>query len=138
MATDKVYNLKFGSYVVRDAAGVVDQLATEEKFQTELASWLENVEAQTVLISAAVHQVFDTHKGANINMPALVSLAMAGMNVNLANYTELSEKVHEFVQAGKDTVWHIAKGKGGGVRKIADMSAEELAKVAEAKAAKAE
>lgn len=112
--------IKMSEYVVRDTTGTVDIDATIEKFGTELQSYLDTAERESVDIGNAVHAVFDQHKGVNINMPALVSLSLQWLDVSPANYSDMSEKVADYVRSHKDA-FLVSKGKGGGVRRIADI-----------------
>jgi hypothetical protein len=116
--------MKISEYVVRASDGSVDVGATVDKFAGELQSYLANAEREDADIAAAVESVFDAHKGVAINMPALISLSMPLLNVSLEAYTETSEKVAEFVRNHKDT-YQVAKGKGGGVRRICDIPPKE-------------
>lgn len=108
------------SYVVRSESGSVDVDATVTKFAGELQSYLNGVEALSGQIGTAVNAVFDEHKGAAINMPALVTLGLVKLNVTFDHYTEMSEAIADYVRSNKD-VYLISKGKGGGVRRICDI-----------------
>lgn len=122
--------------VVRDETGCVDIEATVASFRGELYTWMQEVEYTTALISQAVSSVFDAHKGACINMPALTSMALHILGATPTNYADLSEKVGAYVRTSK-SLFAVSKGKGGGVRRIADMSAEDQKKLADRRAAEA-
>lgn len=108
-------------YVVRRSeTGSVDVDATIAKFAGELQSYLNGVETLSDSIGVAVEQVFDAHKGASIPLPALVSIALTALGVSPTNFTEMSEAVADYVRSHKD-VYQMSKGKGGGVRRIADI-----------------
>ena len=123
--------------VVRDETGCVDIEGTVATFRGELYSWLQEVEYQTALIADAVSKVFDSHKGVCINMPALVSMTLNILGATPTNYADLSEKVGAYVRTSK-ALFAVSKGKGGGVRRIADMSAEDQKKLADRRAQESE
>lgn len=120
--------------VVRDDNGSVDVDGTIVAFKNELYSWVQEVEYETSLVGAAVNVVFDNHKGANINMPALTSMALNILGATPANYAHLSEMVGDYVRTSK-AQFCVSKGKGGGVKRIADMSLEDQQKLADKRAA---
>ena len=126
--------LNLSEMVVRDETGCVDVEGTIATFRNDLYTWLQEVEYETALIAGAVKEVFDNHKGVRINMPALVSMTLNILGATPSNYADLSEKVGAYVRTAKE-VFLVSKGKGGGVCRIADMSAEDLKKLADKRAA---
>lgn len=116
--------MDLNSYVVRGSNGSIDSTATVAKFQTELAAFETGTAEEQSNIAGAVSAVFDENpKGSRITMPTLCSLAVAKLNAEVTNYQALSDKVHAFVKANTDT-YSVAKGKGGGVGRIADLPAK--------------
>jgi hypothetical protein len=122
------------TYVVL-AAGSVDVDATMTKFEGDLVKFCAERELEGSQIGDAVHSVFDSHVGQHIAMPALVSLTLTKLGAQPANWALMTERVQEFVRS--DSSLYIGRGKGGGVSRRADLSKEELEKIAaqEAKAA---
>lgn len=116
--------INLGSFCVRNEAGELDLSRTVQKFEGELLKYQVERETELATIGAAVNAVFDEHLGACINMPAVTSLALQRLNVQPETYKALSERVQAFVRdnAGErgSSVFSIAKGKGGGVRRWAD------------------
>ena len=114
------------AFLVRGADGSCDLDATVLKFRGELEKFLALRETEDAGIAAAVSEVFDTHKGASINMPALQGFVLQKMGATPANYAVLGERVAEYVrsQAGEGGIYKIAKGKGGGVKRVADIKPE--------------
>jgi hypothetical protein len=112
------------AFVVRGESGSVDVEATTLKFRGALEVYLATRETEDASIAAAVHEVFDTHRGANINMPALVGFAIQKLGVTPANHATLSEKVADYVRnnAGDGGAFEIKKGKGGGTRRVCDIT----------------
>ena len=111
--------------VVRSETGSVDVQATVDNCTTALASYIRESEEGEVLCQTAVDAVFDQHKGAAINMPALVSLSQGWINTNVGvlkvnEYVPLGEKIGEYVRNHKD-LYQISKGPKGGVRRISDL-----------------
>jgi hypothetical protein len=112
-------------FVVRDSSGCVDVDATIENFSSQLGTFMVETEVETAGIAQAVNAVFDTHKGVNINTPALVSLSIQSLSiqkldVSPANYADMAEKIADYVRSNKAT-FLVSKGKGGGVRRICDI-----------------
>lgn len=110
-------------FLVRGSDGTVDVDATTLKFRGALEVYIAERETENALIAAAVSEVFDQFKGANINMPALTSYALQRLNATPSNFMALSERIQEYVRenAGEGGIYKIAKGKGGGVRRVADL-----------------
>ncbi len=114
------------AFLVRGADGSCDLDATVLKFRGELEKYLAQRETEDAGIAAAVHEVFDTYKGANINMPALQGFVLQKMGATPANWAVLGERIADYVrsQAGEGGLYKIAKGKNGGVRRVADIKPE--------------
>jgi hypothetical protein len=117
--------IDMSGYVVRSEDGSVNLDATVGKFADDLQEYLNGVEADSKLCSAAVNAVFDQHIGVSINMPALQSLGLAWINANVgtlspSEYVPLGEKIADHVRNHKD-LYLVAKGVKGGVRRICDI-----------------
>jgi hypothetical protein len=112
--------INLGEYVVRNADGTIDVEATCQKFEGDLLVHIAERETEEEQVATAVHGVFDTYKGARINMPALVSAAVTRLGVQPANYQVLADAVHAYVRSNAGTLFTIQKGKGGGVSRISD------------------
>lgn len=118
--------INLATFAVRDESGDLDLSATVQKFEGALLEYQAERETELATIGAAVHAVFDAHKGTNINMPAVTSLALQKLNVQPETYKALSERVQAFVRdnAGEresGAIFGIAKGKGGGCCRWCDM-----------------
>jgi len=103
--------------------GSIDTEASVDAFRAELDKVIVENGAMNDAIALAVEAVFDTLKGARANMPYVVNEALRRIGTTPANYNLLTEKVGEFVRAnatGDEPVYHIGKGKGGGVIRLAD------------------
>lgn len=129
-------------FVVRGAGGKLDFDATVEKFSTRLLEFEAVVGLESEQIGAAVHAVFDRFPGANsINMDAIVGFALPNLNPTPDNHNILKDRIKDYIRINsdrpekKDKVtkvvlaagepdrtrdFHIAKGKGGGVKRWAD------------------
>jgi len=112
--------INLGEYVVRGVDGTIDVLATCQKFEGDLLVHIAKQETEEAEVATAVHGVFDTYKGARINMPALISVTLQRLGVQPANYQVLSDAVHAYVRSNAGTLFTIQKGKGGGVSRISD------------------
>jgi hypothetical protein len=119
-----VMNINLNTYVVR-VGGSIDRDATCAKFARDLLAFQAKMETETEAVGAAVNAVFDQFPGARLNMPALVNYALQRLNVQPENFRILSEKVQNYVRdhAGASesgALFHIGKGKGGGVFRWSD------------------
>lgn len=112
------------AFVVKSENGSVDVEASCLKFRGELEKHLAAREVETSAIAEAVHAVFDQYKGVNINMPALTNAVLSRMGATPSTFAVLSERTAEYVRenAGEGGAFKIAKGKGGGVRRVADIA----------------
>jgi hypothetical protein len=115
---------KLSDYVVR-ADGSVDRDATLVKFETELDNYIADFEDASAKIEAAVDTIFDTQKGAKLNVPFLVNGVLQALAVTPQNYTAMSEMVHDHITSNKGVLYHIAKGKGGGIQRLVDVVPEK-------------
>lgn len=103
--------------------GLVDQAASEKAFRTALVKYTAERETELSSIADAVGAVFDAHKGASINMPAVAHYALTGLNAQPENFKTLETRVMEYVREnakGDSSIFVIAKGKKGGVTRRAD------------------
>lgn len=142
--TDISYNL-LGTYAVRGEDGKLDFDATVEKFSARLTEFEAVCEKEEGAIGDAVNAVFDTKvgKGGSISMDGIVSFAGPMLNMNSDNYVILRDRIKSWVRINadqperkdKDTkevlvkaepertrAFSISKGKGGGVRRWADIA----------------
>lgn len=116
------------AYVVK-VAGEIDVEATVQKFRAEVLNYKTERELEAETVGQAVHAVFDEWCGVNINMPALQTAALSHLNFQPENHKALSQKVAEYVRANNGTresgaLFHIGKGKGGGVKRWSDQVEE--------------
>lgn len=127
-------NINLSSYVVRTADGSVDLESTLFKFEEDLQRFIAEKDVENAAIAAQIHAIFDTYKGARLNMPYLTGEALRRMNASPANWKVLSDKITSFVQdnaqgkTGEDgsverpnSTFIISRGKGGGVARRADL-----------------
>jgi hypothetical protein len=118
-------NINLNTYVVRAGDGSIDLDATCAKFARDLLAFQAERETETEAVGTAVNAVFDQFPGARINMPALVNYALQRLNVQPENFRILSEKVQSYVRdhsgpRESGALFHIGKGKGGGVFRWSD------------------
>lgn len=108
--------------VVRFFDGSVDMTASIMAAKAAIEKFVSDKESEDTAINVAVHEVFDQFKGANINMPALVSLVVQKLGGSPENFKALGDKVATFVRdnSGDFGVFTITKGRGGGVRRNSD------------------
>jgi hypothetical protein len=108
--------------VVRSFDGSVDMTASLSAAKTAIEKFIADKESEDTAINVAVHEVFDQFKGANINMPALVSLVVQKLGGSPENFKVLGDKIANFVRdnSGEFGTFTISKGRGGGVRRNSD------------------
>lgn len=108
------------------SAGSVDRSATLQAFAAALDTRITEREADSETLGLAVSEVFDKHPGAAVNHDALVSLVAPSMNVGIAGYSLLKERLHSYIKENSaDTreagaLFSVRKGKGGGIRRWSD------------------
>jgi len=112
--------------LVMNDDGSVNQMDSQEAFDTALANFLAERETETSTIAEAVSAVFDApqHMGKRIKMDHLTSLTLNHLNAQLENYSTLQQRVKEYVRAnskGDNSLLVIGKGAGGGVGRRADL-----------------
>lgn len=92
-------------------------------------------DTEEATIRDAVNASFDQFPGAAINMPGLISMTTQRLNAQPANWKVLADRtaayIHENSQGDSDkatgtvqypnSLFVIGKGKGGGVRRRADI-----------------
>ena len=99
--------------------GTIAVDATCLAFRNALLAHIAEQEKQDDEISRALNGIFDTYKGARINMPALAALALQRLGADPTNYKTLESAVLQHIRNNL-TVFHVARGKNGGVSRIAD------------------
>jgi hypothetical protein len=76
-------------------------------------------------IRRAVAAIFDEHKGAHINLPAVVVLTMSRLDVTPENYATVSQMVANYVR--NSPRYLVLSGKVGGVMRVKDMPKSTMA-----------
>lgn len=120
-------DINVAPYLVRNGSSI-DVEASVAKFKSALEVQVAELETEQSVIAEAVHAVFDKHRGEAIAMPTLTNLALTNMNAQPSNYSVLSDRVANYIRnAAKSAnpVFVITKGKGGGVRRTADITAKQ-------------
>lgn len=105
-------------YTVRGTDGSVDVAASANAHALALTKWIAENEVPVADIEAAVEAVFDKHP--KLPMPALLSAAVNELSDSPEAFKALTERCRAYVQ-GQATLGRleIAKGKGGGVSRLA-------------------
>jgi len=108
-------------FIKRGSDGSVDIAASANAFAKALTEWVAQNETPSEQIEAAVEAVFDSQDG-RVAMPALCGMAATRLSGDAASYKTLVQRVHAYVtgQCANNTGrLDIAKGKGGGVLRLA-------------------
>lgn len=107
-------------FIVRGSDGSIDVTASSAKFATALTEFAKG-EVPADTIELAVETVFDRYP-AGLTMPALIHYSVTQLEASSEQYRALSDRVHSYVTgqfaSGKGRL-DIAKGKGGGVKRLA-------------------
>lgn len=133
-----------GDYVERGDDGKLDFEATIAKFSARLTEYEAVCEKEDATIADAVHAVFDSKvmRGGSVNMDAIVTFAIPSLNPNTENYAILRDRIKNWIRINSDQsekknkegtvlvpadaprtrTFSISKGKGGGVRRWADIA----------------
>lgn len=108
-------------------AGAVSLEATLKNCADAIVAYNEEKSNDLDVIGAAVHQVFDTYKGASIATPALTTLVLGILKPStLEAMATLGERVKEYISANaaEGGTLEVRKGKGGGARRVCDIVAK--------------
>lgn len=126
--------------LVLGSDGKTDKAATLASCGDAIDLYTAERETEEATIADAVGALFDEHKGAALNMPYVCNEACRSLNVQPANFKALTERVAEYVREHAQgekvgETWErpesefvISKGKGGGVRRRADIPPPPAAK----------
>lgn len=103
---------------VRAEDGSINVEGTLAGVAEQLLALVEEESTLSGSIATAVGCVFDTHKGKVLPMPAVCSLAASLMGVTPDAYNETVAAIQRHIRS--NATFKVAKGKGGGVSRIAD------------------
>lgn len=113
------------AYVAFLAGGAgIDYEKSCKNLIADLNAYEAVLEVTGTKVKDAILAVFAKHKGANLNKPALISFAMAGLDANPANYAVYQESITAFLKPSEDggnvgtresgALIGMRKGIGGG------------------------
>ena len=126
--------------LVLGSDGKTDKDATLASCGDAIDKYTAERETEEATIAEAVGALFDTHKGAALNMPFVCNEACRQLNVQPVNFKTLTERVAQYVRDHSQgekvgdsferpsSEYVISKGKGGGVRRRADIPPPPAAK----------
>ena len=117
--------------------GSIDQDKSETAFQGALLKYRADREMEGTQIAAAVSDLFDQYKGTAVPMPAVCSMTAQKLGAQPENFKVLHDRVADYIRANSqgdavddgtkdgtvqrpNSLFVIAKGKGGGVTRRAD------------------
>ena len=102
-----------------------------------LDDYLAEREAMGADVSAAVNAVFDRYPGASLGVPFVVRVALQHLQATPANNGILDKLIHSYLTsnsqgekaedgsvANPNSLFVIAKGKGGGAKRRSDIKSE--------------
>lgn len=121
-------SININSYVVRASDNSIDHDATLAKFAGDLLRFEAEREMEQGVIAEAVHALFDRWLGKRLTTPFVTGEALKVLNAQPENYKVLTQKVQEFLRTSPE--FHSGKGKGGGIARLRDLTAEQRAKIA--------
>lgn len=134
--------------LVLSASGEIDESASAQAFESELARYKAERETEESTIAEAVADTFSAHPGASQNMEALVHGALRRLNVQPSAHKLMKDKVLAYVRENADRpavkdkagnvlsaaepartrLFSISKGVGGGVRRWSDIPVQTESK----------
>lgn len=114
--------------------GTVDRDATLSAAGDAIDVYVAERETEEVVVSDATHALFDQYLGQTLQMPFVVNRVLSALNAQPANQQALTARIQEHIRsnsqgdknkesgavANPDSVFVIAKGKGGGVSRRCD------------------
>ncbi len=113
-------SLALSGYVTRTPDGNIDVQATHVKFTQDLNKFMQMEKADAEVIAKAVEKVWqDNPDSKTLTMGAVVHYAMQNLEYPPEGFTDLSERVADFIR-NKPGLYKINKGKGGGVTRVAE------------------
>lgn len=116
--------------------GRIDLDQSTAAFRSAALKRQAELETEKTEIAAAVADIYDTHNGKSIPMPVLGSLVAQALHAQPENFAVLSERALDYVRENSqgevkdgveerpDSLFVIAKGKGGGCGRRADLPAK--------------
>lgn len=120
------------SFTLALAAGSIDRAESLKAAEAALDAYIAEHETQQSTIADAVSTVFGQFPGANLTMPTIEGMALRHLNPKPETYKVLGKRVLDYVRANSGkretgALFGIAKGKGGGVCRWADVPVESPA-----------
>lgn len=129
---EKVMVMEFKNFIF-DSDGSIDVDTTVNQFRIDLEKFKAERGTESAEVAAAVAAVFDKYKGApySLTMDCLVSAVFQELGGSAPQFKVYSERISEYVrnnaaphrEDGK--LFQIKKGKGGGVRRWAEVPEEK-------------
>lgn len=118
--------------------GQIDVEASCTKFRNAITIAAETRKNDLEVVANGVNALFDRYPGAYIQIDAIKSMVLQGLNVHPSAYGTLADRVHKYVQEnteagngiteeGKPALFTLKKGKGGGFARRADLKAATTA-----------
>lgn len=115
------------TFVKYDSNGNMDLDASCEAFQTALLNYQETSATMMANVSEAVHIAFDRHAVKQeekatktvvevLQMPQLLTFAMACLNVTAETYSDHVEAIDAFVRSSPEFL--VSRGRNGGVKRL--------------------
>lgn len=99
--------------------------------QAALVALNAEEENDQTVIGEAVKRVFEETKSKSMNFDALISFTFSKLSgVEAGQFGMVGDRVRNYVRGATD-LFHVGKGKGGGVQYLPHLSAEELSAVEE-------
>lgn len=120
--------------LVRTVGGEIDVQASLSEANRVIAQKAMEEQEEFGMIAQAVERVWDQRPTAKVmSIDALTSFALSEINAEPDQYVDLVERIKTYIRSNT-SLFHIAKGKGGGVVLISRLNQSELNKVQEQRA----
>jgi len=123
-------------FAIRSSEGTIDISATISKIEGLYLDIACDEERANEGIGKAVHDLYSKYPGRAFTMNDLPTIVIMGMGVAPdSNMTDLQEAILVYIRNSPE--FYSKKGKGGGVKRITDMTADEVKDMNDKKAAEA-
>ncbi|HAM49775.1 MAG TPA: hypothetical protein DCP92_03440 [Nitrospiraceae bacterium] len=137
--------INWGRILERDAHGTADLGATMTKLEAEARAYVVANEVPTERIRGAVATVYEQNPKVSFDLGSLTNRVVTEMKVAAGSESKIGEAVKGFIrgeskafEAGEGGLYHIARGKLGGVRRVTAEYTEAFRKAQAKKAADAQ
>jgi len=115
--------MELSALFIRNTDGTINLQDTVTNCAKAVQAQIDKEQSQSEGIGTNVHAVFDQYQGQALPMPSVVNAVFSAMNLPLSEYAETNAAIAEWIRNSPEFL--VAKGKGGGVKRICDIIAKK-------------